>query len=132
MNSDEQAIRDVIERWHRATADGDVDAILQLMTSDVRFLVPGKSPMVGRDSFASGLRELLKTHRIESSGDVQEVAIAGDIGYCITHLSVRTQSMQGGDPVVRDGYTLSIFRKQQDGAWQLARDANLLAPGGKS
>jgi ketosteroid isomerase-like protein len=33
----------------------------------------------------------------------------------------------GGKPVRRAGYTLTILRKEPDGRWRLARDANLLA-----
>jgi ketosteroid isomerase-like protein len=33
----------------------------------------------------------------------------------------------GGPPKTRSGYTLTILRKEQDGCWRLARDANLLA-----
>jgi ketosteroid isomerase-like protein len=29
---------------------------------------------------------------------------------------------------VRSGYTLTILRKNPNGAWVIARDANLLAP----
>jgi ketosteroid isomerase-like protein len=32
----------------------------------------------------------------------------------------------GGTPVRRSGYTLSVLRKNADGQWVLARDANLL------
>ena len=31
-----------------------------------------------------------------------------------------------GKPVRRSGYTLTILRKERDGRWRLARDANLL------
>jgi ketosteroid isomerase-like protein len=34
--------------------------------------------------------------------------------------------MPGRDPVRRSGYTLTIMRKEADGTWRLARDANLL------
>lgn len=33
----------------------------------------------------------------------------------------------GGAPLRRSGYTLTILRKEADGQWRLARDANLLA-----
>jgi ketosteroid isomerase-like protein len=33
-----------------------------------------------------------------------------------------------GSPSHRSGYTLTIFRKQANGSWLLARDANLLGP----
>jgi ketosteroid isomerase-like protein len=34
----------------------------------------------------------------------------------------------GGTPMRRSGYTLTILRKEPDGRWVLARDANLLTP----
>jgi len=66
MSTEEQAIRDLVARWHRATAAGDVDIILGLMADDVVFLVPGQPPMKGRSSFERVLRALLTQHRIES------------------------------------------------------------------
>jgi uncharacterized protein (TIGR02246 family) len=126
MNADESAIREVIARWHRATGKGDVDAILPLMSQDVVFLVAGKPPMKGRAAFEGGLRKLLETHRIESKGDVQDLAVSGDLAYCWTLLEVRVVPLAGGPGVTRTGNTMSIFRKQANGSWLLTRDANLL------
>jgi conserved hypothetical protein len=128
VTSDEKEIRSVIARWHDATAEGDVDAILELMAEDVVFLVAGHEPMRGRQAFADGLRSLLKSHHIESSGIVQEVVVSGALGYSWTQLKVSMTAIAGGDTMVRTGSTLSIFRKEPSGAWVLARDANLLTP----
>ena len=128
MNADERRIRDVIAGWHRATAAGDVKAVLRLMTDDVVFLTPGRPPMQGRAVFEKNLQELLKTHRIESSGKVEEVRVFGDLAYAWTSLNVRVTPLSGGETAERSGSALSIFRKQADGiSWLLARDANLLA-----
>jgi len=51
MSADEQAIRDLVAHWHRATAAGDVDIVLGLMADDVVFLVPGQPPIRGRSAF---------------------------------------------------------------------------------
>jgi uncharacterized protein (TIGR02246 family) len=126
MTTDEQAIRNLVAKWHRATAAGDVDTILGLMAEDVVFLVAGKPPMKGRSTFEKGLRTLLKSHRIESSGDVQEVLVSGDLACCWTLLKVRVTPLSGGSANERSGSTLSILRKQADGSWVLVRDANLL------
>jgi uncharacterized protein (TIGR02246 family) len=128
VNADERAIRDVVAQWHRATAAGDVDTVLRLMSEDVVFLVPGKPPMKGRSTFEKGLRALLKSHRVDSSGEVQEVQVSGDLAYCWSLLTVRMTPVSGGDANVRSGSTLSIFRKQASGTWALVRDANLLPP----
>jgi uncharacterized protein (TIGR02246 family) len=128
MSSDEQSIRNLVAQWHRATAAGDVDTILPLMAEDVVFLVAGRPPMRGRSAFEQGLRSLLTSHRVDSRGDIQEVEVSGDIGYCRTLLTVRMTPLSGGDANLRSGSALSIFRKQTDGSWVLVRDANLLSP----
>lgn len=128
MSTDERAIRDLIAQWHRATVAGDVDAILPLMAEDVVFLVPGGPPMRGRGAFEQGLRGVLAAHRIDSSGEIQELEVSGDLAYCWNMLEVRITPLSGGAPVERSGNALTIFRKQSNGSWVLARDANLLPP----
>jgi len=129
MRADEQAIRDLVSLWHRATAAGDVDTVLRLMSEDVVFLVAGGAPMRGRSAFEAGLRALLATHRIESSGQVQEVDVSGDLAYCWTELTVRIVPRSGGGAPTRCGPALSVLRRQPGGAWVVIRDANLLPPG---
>ena len=126
MNSDEEAIRALVAKWHSATAAGDVKTVLGLMAQDVVFLVAGQAPMKGRVAFEKGLRDLLVTHRIESSGVVQEGEVSGRLAYCWNELSVRMTPLSGGNPVLRSGSTLSILRKEPGGAWVMLRDANLL------
>ncbi|MDQ2931771.1 MAG: SgcJ/EcaC family oxidoreductase, partial [Gemmatimonadota bacterium] len=45
MTDDERAIRSVVDAWFAATRSGDVDAVLELMTDDVVFMVPGQEPL---------------------------------------------------------------------------------------
>jgi uncharacterized protein (TIGR02246 family) len=126
MSPDEATIRTLIQRWHDATAQGDVDAVLALMSEDVEFFVAGKEPMKGRDAFAIGLRGLLKTHRIVSSGDVREVQVSGDLAFAVSLLTVRIIATGSGEETLRSGHALSVFRRQPGGGWLLVRDANLL------
>src|SRR5262245_54915377 len=126
MSADEQAIRNLVAEWHRATAAGDVDAVLRLMAEDVVFLVAGREPMKGRGQFEKGLRGILTSHRIDSTSDIQEIEISGDLAYCWSVLNVRVTPISGGDSAVRSGSALSILRKQTNGSWALVRDANLL------
>jgi len=128
MHPDERAIRDLIALWHRATAAGDVDTVLGLMTDDVVFLVAGQPPMKGRAAFERGLRGLLAGHQVESTHEIHEVVVDGDLAYSWTDLQVRVVSRDGGDaPPARSGSTLSVLRRQADGRWRMVRDANLLA-----
>ncbi|KQV91211.1 hypothetical protein ASD15_03970 [Massilia sp. Root351] len=127
--NDESAIRQLVAAWVEATRLGQVEKVLAMMTPDVVFLVAGQPPMHGRDGFAAGLRALLAAHRIESDSTVDEVEVCGDLAWCRTTLEVRVVPLaDGGRTVRRAGHTLSVFRKNSGGAWQLARDANLLVP----
>ncbi|MGH9419149.1 MAG: YybH family protein [Thermoanaerobaculia bacterium] len=126
MTDDETVIRDIIQSWHRASTEGDVDTVLGLMSDDVVFLVAGQQPMAGRMSFEKVLRSLASTHRIESSGDVQEVKVSGDMAYAWSFLNVQMTPIAGGETSKRSGNVLSIFNRQPGGSWQLTRDANLL------
>ncbi len=127
MNIDEKSICDLVHTWHTATAAGDVESVLKLMTEDVIFLVAGQPPMKGRSSFEKGLRGLLESHHIESTSEIQEVEVSGTLAYCWSVLKVQITSKAGGKPVVRTGSAVSILRKQVNGAWAVVRDANLLA-----
>jgi len=128
MNADERAIRRVVADWQKLTANENVEGVLALMADDAVFLVAGHPPMRGRARFETNLRQVLNTHRIESTADVQEVVVSGNLAYCWSVLSVRmTPRDGGGAETLRAGSVLTILRKRDDGAWVLSRDANLLA-----
>jgi uncharacterized protein (TIGR02246 family) len=127
VSADEQAIRQLVERWIGATREGDVDAVLKLMAPDVIFLVAGQPPMQGREAFAKSLNAVLSDNVIDSVSQIDEIVVSGDLAYCRTRLSVTVTSRHGKLPLQRTGHTLSILRKGSDGKWLLTRDANMLA-----
>ena len=126
VEADEGAIRELLATWHRATADGDVDTVLGLMTDDALFLVPGREPF-GKSEFEETARSL-EGSRIESTGSIEELQISGDWAWMRTRLEVSVTTPEG-EQSERSGPTLTILRRRADGTWALARDANLLPPG---
>jgi uncharacterized protein (TIGR02246 family) len=125
IQPDDKAIRNLIDRWMRATTAGDLDQILALMADDVVFLIPGRPPMRGKQAFAHGFQIALQHVRIESRCEIQEIKFSGAWAYCWNHLWVTVTPLEGL-PQRREGYTLSIFEKNSDGNWLLVRDANML------
>jgi uncharacterized protein (TIGR02246 family) len=123
MSEDERAIRNLIATWMTATQSGDLEKVLSLMADDVIFMVPGQAPF-GKEAFAATSRDM-KGVRMEGKSNVEEVVVAGDWAWSRTHLVV-TATPPNGPAMRRSGYTLSILRKKPNGAWVLARDANLL------
>ena len=127
MPSDAQAIRDLVAKWLAASKAGDLTTLLGLMADDVLFLVPGREPF-GKAEFAGGT-QAMKDVRIDGTSEIVELEVLGDRAWMRTRLEV-SMTPPGGAPVVRSGYTLSILRKEPDGRWVIARDANLLGPAG--
>jgi len=123
MLDDERAIRDLIAAWMSATRAGDVKTVLGLMTDDVVFMVPGREPF-GKETFATASRGL-QGMRMEGTSDIRELQVLGNWAYVRAYLQVAVTT-PGSAPVKRAGYTLTILRKEPDGKWRLARDANLL------
>jgi uncharacterized protein (TIGR02246 family) len=124
MTNDEQAIRELVEAWLAASRAGDLPTVLGLMTDDALFMVPGREPF-GKEAFAAasaGMQDM----RIEGTSDIRELRVLGDWAWLRSYIEVTMTPAQGA-PVRRSGYTLTILRKEADGRWRLARDANLLA-----
>lgn len=124
MTDDERAIRQLVESWMTASRAGDTATVLSLMTDDAIFMVPGQEPF-GKQAFAKTSSAMQGT-KIDGKSDIQELRVLGDWAYLRNRLEV-TVTPPGGAPTRRAGYTLTLLRKEADGRWRLARDANLLA-----
>lgn len=125
MTDDERAIRELIETWLAASKSGDLATVLSLMTDDVVFMVPGRKPF-GKEAFAAASQGM-KDVRIEGTSEIEEIQILGDWAYLRNRLAMTVTPPGAAAPMRRSGYTLTILRKESDGRWRLARDANLLA-----
>jgi uncharacterized protein (TIGR02246 family) len=123
MTSDDRAIRAVIDRWLQASQRSDVATVLDLMTDDVVFLVPGQKPF-GKAAFAAA-HEGMKGAQLEGTSEIEEIEIVGDWAYLRNRLRVTVTSPNGAVGR-RAGYSLTILRKESDGRWRVARDANLM------
>src|SRR5205809_6508321 len=109
--SDDQAIRELIDTWLRAAAEGDLDKMLTLMAEDAVFLTPGNPPMRGKQDFAAAFRSVAAQLHIEGAADVQEIQVMGDWAYCWTRLTITMTPIADGTPAFQSGHTLTEMRK---------------------
>lgn len=123
MSPDERAIRELVDTWMKASRAGDTKIVLGLMSDDVIFMVPGREPF-GKQTFAANSRSMDGV-RLEGSADIRELKVLGDWAYLRNFIEI-TVTPAGGTPIRRSGFTLTILRKEPDGRWLLARDANLV------
>jgi uncharacterized protein (TIGR02246 family) len=127
VHADEQAIRDLVANWLRATIAGDLPRLLNLMSEDVVFLAPGQPPLRGKEAFTTAFKSALGHVRINATSEIQEIRVENGMAYCWAYFSVTATPLDGSPAKRRNGHTLTILRRTRLGSWVLTRDANMLA-----
>jgi uncharacterized protein (TIGR02246 family) len=120
---DETAIRDLVQNWMEASRRGDVDAVLTMMTDDVVFIVPNSEPF-GKRRFAEAAATM-RDVKLDGSAELIELQILGDWAFGRARIAI-SLTAPDGNTANRSGYALTVYRKE-DGAWKVARDANLVS-----
>jgi uncharacterized protein (TIGR02246 family) len=64
--------------------------------------------------------------QMEGSSEIMELKVLGNWAYIRNRIDI-SLIPPGGDRVRTSGYTLTLLRKEADGRWRVARDANLVA-----
>src|SRR5262245_57728354 len=124
MQSDEQAIRQMIETWLVASKRGDTQTLLNLMADDVLFITPGREPF-GKEAFASANEQMSDTE-MDADIDIKEIEVIGEWAWMRSFLQVRFT--KAGKSTKHSGHILTILKRQSDGSWVIKRDANFVAP----
>jgi uncharacterized protein (TIGR02246 family) len=122
---DERQIRKLIDSWIAASNARNLPALMDMMTDDVVFMTPGRAPF-GKAEFAADSQRM-KSVTIDARAEVQEIEVFGPRAYIRNHIRVELTS-PGQAPRRMSGYAMSILRKEADGRWRIARDANLVVP----
>ena len=122
---DARQIRGLVDSWIAASNARDLPALMGIMTDDIVFMTPGRAPF-GKAEFAADV-ERMKSVAIDARAEVQEIEVFGPRAYIRNHVRVELAS-PGQAPKRVSGYAMSVFRKEADGRWRIARDANLVMP----
>lgn len=127
MKPDEQAIRAVHSTWIEAVNAGDLARLLTLITDDVVLLNPGQAS-IGREGFAAKFTDAQQRLRLRCVSELEEVTVTGEVAYTRSRDSLTVAPRTGGAATRLAGDRLTVYRRQPDGRWLLARDAHTLSP----
>jgi uncharacterized protein (TIGR02246 family) len=128
LSSDEddgRQIRQLVDSWIAASEAHDLPALMGMMTDDVVFMTPGRAPF-GKAEFAADV-ERTKGVAIDARAELQEIEVFGPRAYVRNYIRVELTS-PGQAPKRMSGDAMSVLRKEADGRWRIARDANLVMP----
>ena len=127
MEPEERDIRELHGTWIAAVNAGDLPTLLSLMQDDVLFLGPGETPS-GRDAFSPRFSAAHQQARINCISELQNVVVVGEVAYTLSQDMLSVAPRAGGEEMRFAGYRSTVYRKQPDSRWLLARDTHTLSP----
>lgn len=108
-------------RYEDALKRGNPDKVAEQFTEPAILMEAGREDISGRDAIRKHLAELFATSRIvEISVTPGEMRICGDHIYQFGtyHQSIQTQDKP---PIGQNGRYFSMWDRQEDGSWKIAR-----------
>jgi ketosteroid isomerase-like protein len=106
----------------------NIDNFMSFVAEDVRFYSEGimrTGKLAFREGWAKGFADPNWT--ITWAPLYAEAAQSADLGYTTGSFEIHDKSSDG-NPVVRKGSYVTIWRKQPDGAWKVALDIGSFVP----
>jgi uncharacterized protein (TIGR02246 family) len=125
MGPDEREIRELHSTWIDAVNAGNLIRLLTLMADDVVFLNPGQPPF-GRAEFSANFSAAHQQVLIRCSSELEEVVVVGEVAYTRSRDALSVIPRAGGEATQLSGHRITVYRKQPDDRWLLARDAHTL------
>jgi uncharacterized protein (TIGR02246 family) len=126
MYPEEREIRGLHSIWINAVNAGDLVRLLTLMTDDAVFLSPGQKPH-GREGFSANFAAASERLIVHCSSELEEVVVVGEVAYAWSRDALTVTPRSGGAITHLAGHRITIYRRQPDNRWLLARDAHTLS-----
>jgi uncharacterized protein (TIGR02246 family) len=101
----------------------DADAWVACFAPDAVQMPPNDAPNIGTDVIRAWSGGMLAAFRAEFSLDIDEVDLAGDDwAFERGTYTIALTPKAGGTPICDTGKYLTIYRRQTDKSWLMARD----------
>jgi uncharacterized protein (TIGR02246 family) len=104
------------EAWQAALNAGDIDALVELYTSDARVLPPNEKMRSGSDAVRAEFGAMIEAG-LGGTTTILDARVSGDMGYI-----VGTFVIKAGDEVVDTGKYIETWRRDTDGKWRISND----------
>jgi uncharacterized protein (TIGR02246 family) len=115
--------------WVAAMHSGAVSQLAGMITDDVVFLAPGFPAIRGKMAVEAMYATFFaQFDGVEQTSSVDEIQVAGEWAFAWGNEKLVLVPKAGGSPVVMQGKGMSIYRRQPDGSWKIARAINNSVP----
>lgn len=101
---------------------GDGEAWAALFADDSVQMPPNAPANVGKESIRHWSTGLLNAFRVQFALTVDEVRVFGDWGFERGGYTISLVPAPGGPSMQDNGKYITLYRKSEEGRWQMARD----------
>lgn len=120
--SDMEALNQVREVHIAALNDGDVNAWVGAFTADGVQMPPNAPANLGQETIRAWSQAFLAPFQVNFALAVDEVHVVGDWAFERGAYTINLIHKTGGEPMQDIGKYITIYRRQPNGAWGMARD----------
>lgn len=118
---DLEEVEALFAAWKEAVRDGDLDAMLELITEDAEFWTHGQPPLRGRDAVRTAFAPVLDKWVLDQAFECHELILAGELALARGMEVNRLTPREGGEAVVQRQRAFSVLRRGDDGRWRFMR-----------
>lgn len=118
------------ERWNRAYAERDAEALASMYAEDAALANPGEELVRGKESIREATAAFAEDPNLKVSFRANRIQVAqsGDIAYTRGRYLLTMTNADTGKPESSTGHYLTVWQKQPDGSWKAVED--FITPGG--
>jgi len=122
------ALQEADRAFNRATAERRTEGWTEFFADDGAMMLP-TGTITGQAAIRERMAKAFADTSFTLTWEPQQadVGAAGDLGYTLGRSEARFRDEQGR-PVVRTGRYLTVWKKQPDGSWKVARDIGVQDP----
>jgi len=119
---DPQSIRKLNDDWAAAMQSKDVARLAAMVADDVVFLPPGFPAIRGRQAVEAMYNNFFaQLDQVRQTSSIDEIQVAGEWAFAWGTENLVLVPKTGGSPIRMQGKGMTIYRRQPDGPWKIAR-----------
>lgn len=121
QSEDIAAIRQLAEDWRCGWLAGDADALLSLFAGDPVLMPWGQPAVFGKEAIRPLYQSVFKEFAFASKTTLMDVEASGDLGYFWCAYTLTATPKAGGKSLEEAGKAVFIVKREDGGAWKIAR-----------
>ncbi len=119
-DADREDLEQLIANWNAAVNTGDVDGIIDLVTSDFEMIPPDEDPVHGMEAhqFLRGFFDF----DLDLDGKTLELIISGDLALRRYSYRLSLAPKGGGESQQMSGQGINVMVRHPSGRWKYSKD----------